>query len=510
MRNRRGVTLVATLLLVAAAAGCGTQLSDAEFNQKAAAGGVSRTVSGTAGGTGGGAATAGSTIPGQAGSEGQTVGGGGAATGGTGTGGDTSGGGGGGAGGAAGGPNQASDTGVTATSLKVGNITAVNGALGPDAFSPLERGSKLYFQHLNEQGGINGRKVDFQTCDDVENPNQDKSCARQLIEGSGVFALVGSATDTYAAASYVSSQGVPDISYPIGNAYYKYPTLFAITGSNGYPRDGSAVGQGGQLYIQTAAYRYFKQHVGVSKAAVLFYSIAISKTAGQFIAQGLGLEGIPVAYQPGGGGGIIPTQQSYDSDVIAMRNAGVDGIWNSIDVAGFQKLCLAMDRNSFQVKANVSTSQGWSQKVGRDFSSPCRNTVYANSVSVPYSQTSDPTIAAINDALKRYDPQGYMHQWVVEGWAAGQLLTDAVGSMGPAPTRKGVVDYIDNLRDYTYDGLFTPIDWRRSADYQPDPDCFSLGKWDDSAGTFINALGSETFHCENTAYYSYTPVDDGS
>ncbi len=494
-------------VLVGAASGCGTMLSDAEFAKAGAEG--TRVASGAAATKSASGGTAGSTIPGQAGTAGTTgqpTGGAnaGSAPGATPTEGGNA---------AAAGPNQASDVGVTESAIKVGNITAVNGALGPDAFSPLERGVKLYFQAINEQGGINGRKVDFQTCDDAENPNQDKACAQQLIEGSGVFALVGNSTDTYAAANYVNSKGVPDIgSYPIGNAYYKYPNLFAVLGSDGYPRDGKAVGVNGTLYVQTGVYRYFRDTVGVSKAGVLFYSIAISQTAGNLFAASLEKEGIPVAYKPNGGSGILPTQQSYDSDVIAMRNAGVDGIWNAIDIAGFQKLCLAMDRNAFQVKANVATSQGWSQLVGKNFSSPCRNSVYAYSGSIPYSATDNPIIARITDAKNRYDPAGTMHQWVVEGWAAGQLFSDAVSSMGPAPTRAGVVQYIDGLRDYTYDGLFAPTDWRTSRDFsQGKQDCYSLAKWDDAANTFANVLAPDTIHCNpNDDFLSYQPVDDGS
>lgn len=498
------------LILAATVAGCGTMLPDKDFvnaegtqvtpGQRAAAQGSNAS-----------GATAGSTIPGTAGS---TAGGGGAGAGGAS--GDVAAGGGdagGGGGGGASGPNQASDTGVTETSIKVGNITAINGALGPDAFSAMGRGAKLYFQAINDQGGINGRKVDFVTCDDAENPNQDKACAQKLIEGQGVFALVGNATDTYAAASYVNAKQVPDVgSYPIGNAYYKYPYLFTVLGSQGYPRDGSAVGINGTLYAQTSVYRYFKQQVGVSKAAVLYYSIAISKTAGQFIKEGLKREGVDVVYEPNGGGGILPTQQSYDSDVITMRNAGVDGIWNAIDIAGFQKLCVAMDRNGFTVKANVTTSQGWSQKVGRDFSSPCRNSIYANSVSVPYSETGNPAVAAVNDAKNRYDPQGYMHQWVLEGWAGAKLFDDGVRSMGPAPTRKGLVDWLNSQVNYTAGGLLGGTDWRTGGvDFGGSAQqCYGIGKWDDGAQTFANALAPDSVRCENSAYYPYVPVDDGS
>jgi hypothetical protein len=74
------------------------------------------------------------------------------------------------------------------------------------------------------------------------------------------------------------------------------------------------------------------------------------------------------------------------------------------------------------------------------------------------------------------------------------------------------VQFIDGLRDYTYDGLFAPVDWRTSRDYtQGKQDCYSLAKWDDHAGTFVNVLAPETIHCNpNDDYISYQPVDDGS
>ncbi len=492
-------------------AGCGTMLPDSEFaattgnGTQAAAGngGTTGDNGGFQAGTGG---TAGSTIPGSGGSTGSTIPGqSGGQTGGPtattqpGQAGPVS------------GPNQASDTGVTATALKVGNITAVNGALGPETFTPLMRGAKLYFQYKNAQGGINGRKVDFQSCDDAESPNQNKQCAQQLIEGAGVFALVSSGTDTYAAASYINSKGVPDIGYPIGNAYYKYPSLFSTLGSEGIPRDGKSVGVNGKLYAQTAVYRHFKQKVGVTRAGVLYYSIAISATAGHFIEDGLKKEGIAVAYRPNGGSGVLPTQQSYDSDVIAMRQANVDGIWNAIDVAGFQKLCLSMDRNSFTVKANVSTVQGWAAKVGRDFSSPCKKTIYANSESAPYSVTGNPAVATVLNAKKQYDPGSLMHQWIIEGWGAAKTFDDATSSMGAAPTRKGFIAWMNAARNYTAGGIFHSIDWRPSQDFtKPAPDCFSLARWDETAKTFSNALGSANFSCFTTDFYAYVPGDDGS
>jgi hypothetical protein len=350
----------------------------------------------------------------------------------------------------------------------------------------------------------------FRTCDDQEDPSRNKACVENLVKGEKVFALVANSTHTYQAARDVDAAGVPDVGgQPIGNAYYKYPHLYSILGTEGYPRDGKAVGIGGKLYAQTATYRFFKQKKGISKAAVFFYVIPISKTAGEFIADGLEREGVDVAFTPNGGAGRNPADPSYDSDVLAMQRAGVNGIWNAIDIAGFQKLCQAMDRYSFTVKANVSTIQGWSQRVGERFSPTCRKTIFANGESRPYSDAGHPAVADFLGAMKKYDPDYPLHQWALEGWAAGVLFTDGVKSMGAAPTRKGLVQWLDAQRDYTAGGLFKAVDWRRDRNFAaPGEDCFSLVQWSDSKDSFVPA--APTFTCDTTAYYSYQPEDDGS
>jgi branched-chain amino acid transport system substrate-binding protein len=410
--------------------------------------------------------------------------------------------------GGGGGGNAASDVGVTASEIKVGNITAVGGPLGPEAFSGMLHGVQAYFQALNERGGINGRKVRFSTCDDRESSDRNNACAQNLIEKQQVFALVANSTDTYAAARYVDSKGVPDVGgQPIGNAYNKYPHLFSILGVD-TRRDGKQVGDGGKVFAQAGSYRYFKQQVKVNKAAVFFYFIPISRTAGLFIADGLEQQGIEVVYHGGGSeAGMNPAAPTYDTDVIQMRNRGVEGIWNAIDIAGFQKLCQAMDRYGFKVKANVSTIQGMSQKVGQDFSAPCRNDVWTQTDSKSYAETTHPAVAEFRSAMKKFDPGFRLHQWALEGWAAGRLFTNGVASMGASPTRKGLVDWLNGRDKDHIDGLMDgPVDWRPWDHSKPRPDCFNLHQWQDSAGTFV----TRAKECPSMPWYFYTPQDDGA
>jgi len=92
------------------------------------------------------------------------------------------------------------------------------------------------------------------------------------------------------------------------------------------------VGFHGTLYASPASYIWYKQHYGVTKAADIFYSIPISRQAGLVFAEGLRIAGIPVVYYGGGSDqGENPAAPTYDTDVVQMRNKGMDILVNAID-----------------------------------------------------------------------------------------------------------------------------------------------------------------------------------
>ena len=214
---------------------CGTRLPDSAFvesqkssasasNTSASAGDASTPGAATSGDTGatsvdtgGGAAATGGTTGGGSGTTGGGTTSGGATTGGSGTtGGATSGGG--------GEANTASDVGVTPTSIKIGNITAIQGIFGPDAFGVSLRGLQVFVQSINDRGGINGRKLQLVTCDDRENAAQDLQCAQKLVEQDKVFAMIGGNSDASArSAKYLNDKGIPRVSFPLDTGFYKYP-----------------------------------------------------------------------------------------------------------------------------------------------------------------------------------------------------------------------------------------------------------------------------------------------
>lgn len=487
---------------------CGTRLPNSAFvkaqqgsnaSNQASAGDQSGGVTDQSGGVGG---TAQSATSGGSTSGGSSTGGGATGTGASSGGGST--------GGGANGPNTASDIGVTPSSIKIGNITSIGGSFGPDAFSPSLYGLESFVSSVNARGGVNGRKIDFHTCDDNDTGDQNLTCAQQLVEQQKVFAMIGNNSESSArSASYTNSKGVPDLGLPLNNGYYKYPTMFSFYGAGGAVRDGKQVGAQGKNWQPTGQYRWMKQQRGIDRGAVFFYSIAVSQQQGYAVEANFGAEGIQQVYEGGGShSGENFAAPSFDTDVVNMQQKQVQGIWDAMDVAGNQKLCAAMDRRGFTVKAKVSTIEVWGQKVGSDFSSPCRNTVFSQGVSDPYSDKGNPIVSQFLSDFNKYQPGRQLHQWSLEGWAMGYEFSKAAATMGPNLTRAGWMKWLNDLNNYTLDGLVAPFDYKQYNYNAPYHDCFSVVQWSDPDKTFKTVTPITT--CYEAKWIGYTPSNDGA
>ncbi len=489
----RVIRSVAALLVASLmGAACGTRLADSAFEQASSgqvqAGNSDRNDNSGADDLGGDdLALGGDTATGTGAGSGPATGGGGPSTRGIKPG-----------GGADNAPNAASEVGVTATTITLGTIVAENGVLG-DAFAPAARGIRAWAAATNAAGGIRGRKVILKTCDDREDRNRTLQCAQQLVERDKVFALVSTNTRSFGgAAQYLADRSIPVVGFPITNSFYRYPTFFSAYG-HGYPRDGKNVGVNGQLLYSTGIYRWFKQNVGVTKAAVFFYDVDESKQAGEGFAKGMKLEGFEVTQYA-----VSFAAPSFDQAVAQMQRDGTQLILDAMDDGANRKLCDAMERRKFSVKAKVSTIVSMGEAVGNNYNDTCRNVVYVPGQTINYQQTAVPEVAKFRQAYKRYQPGIPLHQWALESWMMARMVEEYVNRA--APTRKGLVDYLNGLTDYTGNGLDVGLDWGKpSGSGGRTKDCFTIARWQDSAGGWTSAANKFPF-CYPDAFQYPTPA----
>ena len=72
------------------------------------------------------------------------------------------------------------DPGASDTSIKIGNTESYSGPAS--AFSVIGRAQAAYFKMINDQGGINGRKISLIQYDDAYSPPKAVEQVRKLVE----------------------------------------------------------------------------------------------------------------------------------------------------------------------------------------------------------------------------------------------------------------------------------------------------------------------------------------
>ena len=103
------------------------------------------------------------------------------------------------------------DVGITATQILLGNTIAQTGPAA--AYGTIANAENAYFMYVNNNGGINGRKITFTVLDDGYNPAKTVPLTHQLIEQNKVFAMFsGLGTQPQVSVrDYLNSKSVPQL-----------------------------------------------------------------------------------------------------------------------------------------------------------------------------------------------------------------------------------------------------------------------------------------------------------
>src|ERR687887_1912951 len=121
------------------------------------------------------------------------------------------------------------DTGATDTEIKIGNIMPYSGPAS--AYGTIGRAEAAYFKKINDEGGINGRKINFISYDDAYSPPKAVEQARKLVESDEVlliFNSLGTPSNT-AIQKYMNERRVPQLFVATGATKWNDPKDFPWT-----------------------------------------------------------------------------------------------------------------------------------------------------------------------------------------------------------------------------------------------------------------------------------------
>src|SRR5436309_11503189 len=121
------------------------------------------------------------------------------------------------------------DTGATDTEIKIGHIVPYSGPAS--AYGIIGKTEEAYFKMINENGGINGRKIKFISYDDAYSPPKAVEQVRKLVESDEVlvvFNALGTPSNT-AIQKYLNSKKIPQLFVATGATKWNDPKNFPWT-----------------------------------------------------------------------------------------------------------------------------------------------------------------------------------------------------------------------------------------------------------------------------------------
>jgi ABC-type branched-subunit amino acid transport system substrate-binding protein len=428
-------------------AACGARLTDeqkvAAQGSGAAGAGVAGAdaAGGTAADAGTGTAAAGPGTPTAAGPGGSTA----AASGGAGgsTGGSTGGAAAGGAGGAAAcAPDPAAkEVGVSATEIKLGNVSTITGAV-PGFGRTGVNGAKAYLNYVNAtQGGVCGRKLTLVPADDRLDEGANRSETERLA--GQVFGFVGGTTvSDDGGATVLAGTNIADTSLAIGEGRIALPNSFSPN-----PID-LACNCNGTVGI----FKWMKANLGVSKGAVVWPNQPTARNRGRAYISDMAAAGIDVVVEKE----VALAETNYNATASLIKDNGADVVITVLEVNGMAKLAQALQQIGYKPKAPFYGAQAYGPQFAKQAGAAAEGTVLGLTYSIFEDKASNPGIAAFLEWYSRTNPGSEPDFFAVMGWSSAAMMVDALKQAGPAPTRDKVLAALKSFTEFTAGGILAP------------------------------------------------------
>jgi len=350
------------------------------------------------------------------------------------------------------------DTGATDTEIKIGNIMPYSGPAS--AYGVIGKTEEAYFNKINAEGGINGRKIKFVTYDDGYSPPKAVEQVRKLVESDEVLVVfnpLGTPSNS-AIQKYLNAKKVPQLFVATGATKWNDPKDFPWT-------------MGWQPSYQSEAHIYAKflmKEKPDGKVAVLFQNDDFGKDYLKGLKDALGAKASMIVAEES----YETSEPSIDGHIVKLKATGAD-VFISITTPKFAaqaiKKLAEVDWHPMHIVSNVSSSVGGVIKpAGFENSQGILSAAYAKDGADP-QWDNDPGMKKFFDFLAKYYPEGNkLDGSVVYGYGAAQTMVKVLQMCGDDLTRANVMKQAASLKDFEPDTLLPGVKINTSAtDFAP-------------------------------------------
>jgi ABC-type branched-subunit amino acid transport system substrate-binding protein len=339
------------------------------------------------------------------------------------------------------------DPGVTDAEIRIGNIMPYSGPAS--SYGVIGKTEAAYFDKINAEGGINGRKIKFISYDDAYSPPKAIEQARKLVESDEVlliFQPLGTPSNS-AIQKYMNAKKVPQLFVASGATKWGDPKNFPWT-MGWQPNYQSE----GRIYA-----KYILDHFPNSKIAVFWQNDDAGRDQVKGLRDGLGDKA-----------GMIIAEKSYevsdptiDSQIVALHDSGADIFFSWAAPKGSAQAIRKVGELGWRPKfflANTATSVAAVLKpAGLEFSKDIISTSYLKDPTDP-AWRDDPGVKTWQAFMEKYYPDGdKANSNNVYGYVLAQNMAQVLKQCGDELTRENVMKQAANLKDFSTEMMLPGI-----------------------------------------------------
>ena len=339
------------------------------------------------------------------------------------------------------------DTGASDTEIRIGNIVPYSGPAS--AYGVIGKTEGAYFDKINAEGGIKGRKIKFISYDDAYSPPKAVEQARKLVESDQVllvFSPLGTASNS-AIQRYMNTKKVPQLFVASGASKWNDPKDFPWT-------------MGWQPSYQSEAHIYAKyilKEKPDGKIGVLYQNDDFGKDYLKGLKDGLGPQASMIVAEES----YETSEPSIDDHVVRLKAAGAD-VFVSITTPKFAAQAIKrlgeVDWHPLHILTSVSASVGAvMQPAGFENSQGILSSAYLKDGADPQWDDDDGMKKFVAFLAKYYPDGNKLDGSLVYGYAIAQTMVKVLEMCGDDLTRANVMRQAANMKDFKPDTLLPGI-----------------------------------------------------
>ncbi|HWF23148.1 MAG TPA: ABC transporter substrate-binding protein [Acidimicrobiales bacterium] len=333
----------------------------------------------------------------------------------------------------------AATPGVTAKTITVGSISDISAPI-PGLFKGAKVGAQAYFNYINSQGGVNGRKIILDARDSAFSSGTVASEAQSIAKSD--FAFVGGYSLLDGAEQpAIDANKVPMIAQALTPSLFKDPNLYsAIPLVDG----GEANGPFKWLKSQYPAGVKAVGFIGSNATA----SVKASEATYRALTYNLGYKWV---YTRDAG----YTETSFLADMVKMKSAGVKMVLE-VTEGPAEISTMAQEIKQQGLNAPLVVGAGTYSKAFDPGSAGNGTLLYTvTSLYMGEDAAVIPAVGTFDKWVKKTDPNPTLDLFTLDGWINAQLFVQALKLAGANPTRASLVAQLNKINSFNASGLIS-------------------------------------------------------